>query len=45
MEKKLDIKHIKEEMNKLIELDHDPNKRSLNLIIFGIKKQEDDTLE
>jgi hypothetical protein len=45
MEKKLDIKHIKEEMNKLIELDHDPNKRSLNLIIFGIKKQEEDTLE
>ena len=46
MENKLDIKPIKEEMNKLIELDHDPNKRSLNPIIFGIKKQqEEDTLE
>ena len=45
MENKLDIKPIKEEMNKLIELDHERNKRSLNLIIFGIKEQqEDDTL-
>jgi hypothetical protein len=45
MEKKLDIKPIKEEMNKLIELDHERNKRALNLIIFGIKKQqEEDTL-
>jgi hypothetical protein len=34
MENKLDIKPIKEEMNKLIELDHEHNKRSLNLIIF-----------
>jgi hypothetical protein len=32
-------------MNKLIELDHERNKRSLNLIIFGIKEQqEEDTL-
>ena len=32
-------------MNKLIELDHELNKISLNLIIFGIKKQqEEDTL-
>ena len=35
MENKLDIKLIKEEMNKLIELER--NKKSLNLIIFGIK--------
>ena len=41
----MDIKPIKEEMNKLIELDHERNKRSLNLIIFGIKEQqEEDTL-
>jgi hypothetical protein len=46
MEKKLDIKPIKEEMNKLIELDHERNKIALNLIIFGIKEQqEEDTLE
>jgi hypothetical protein len=45
MENKLDIKGIKEEMNKLIKLDHDHNKRALNLIIFGIKEQqEEDTL-
>jgi poly-D-alanine transfer protein DltD len=45
MENKLDIKPIKEEMNKLIELDHERNKRALNLIIFGIKEQqEQDTL-
>jgi hypothetical protein len=37
MENKLDIKPIKEEMNKLIELDHEHKKRTLNLIIFGIK--------
>jgi hypothetical protein len=44
MENKLDIKPIKEEMNKLIELDHERNKRALNLIIFGIKeKQKEDT--
>jgi hypothetical protein len=46
MEKKMDIKLIKEEMNKLIELDHEHNKRALNLIIFGIKEQQkEDTLE
>ena len=32
---KLDIKPIKEEMKKLIELDHERNKRTLNPIIFG----------
>ena len=31
---KLDIKPIKEEMKKLIELDHERNKRALNLIIL-----------
>jgi hypothetical protein len=40
MENKLDIKPIKEEMNKLIELDHEHKKRALNLIIFGIKEQQ-----
>jgi hypothetical protein len=45
MENKLDIKPIKEKMNKLIELNHERNKRALNLIIFGIKEQqEEDTL-
>jgi hypothetical protein len=45
LENKSDIKPIKEEMNKLIELDHERNKRSLNLIIFCIKEQqEEDTL-
>jgi hypothetical protein len=45
LENKLDIKPIKEEMNKLIELHHEHNKRALNLMIFGIKEQqEDDTL-
>ena len=45
LENKSDIKPIKEEMNKLIELDHEHNKRALNLIIFGIKEQqEEDTL-
>ena len=42
MEDKLDVKPIKEEMNKLIELDHESNKRALNLIIFGIKEQEEE---
>jgi hypothetical protein len=37
MENKLDIKPIKDEMNKLIKLDHEHNKRALNLIILGIK--------
>jgi hypothetical protein len=45
LENKLDIKPIKEEMNKLIELDHEHNKKALNLIIFCIKEQEEeDTL-
>jgi hypothetical protein len=37
MEHKLDIKPIKEEMNKIIKLDYGPNKITLNLIIFVIK--------
>jgi len=45
LENKLDIKPIKEKMNELIKLDHEHNKRALNLIIFGIKEQqEEDTL-
>jgi hypothetical protein len=44
MENKLDIKPIKEEMNKLIELDHESNKRSLNLINFGIKEQQEEDM-
>jgi hypothetical protein len=45
MENKLDIKPNKEEMNKLIKLDHERNKRASNLKIFGIKEQqEEDTL-
>ena len=33
-------------MNKLIELDHDHHKRAMNLIIYGIKEQNDEaTLE
>jgi len=42
---KLDIKPIKDEMKKLIELDHERNKKALNLIIFGLKEEVDeDTL-
>ena len=42
---KLDIKPIKEEMKKLRELDHECNKRALNLIIFSLKEEVDeDTL-
>ena len=42
---KLDIKPIKDEMKKLIELDHEHNKRALNLIIFCLKEEvEEDTL-
>jgi len=42
---KLDIKPIKDEMKKLIELDHEHNKRALNLIIFDLKEEVDeDTL-
>ena len=41
---KLDIKPIKEEMKKMIELDHECNKRALNLVIFGLKDEvEEDT--
>ena len=38
---KLDIKPIKEEMKKLIELNHERNKRALNLIILGLKEEID----
>jgi len=42
---KLDIKPIKYEMKKLIELDHEHNKRALNLIILSLKEEVDkDTL-
>ena len=42
---KLDIKPIKDEMKTLIELDHESNKRALNLIIFSLKEEVDeDTL-
>jgi len=42
---KLDIKPVKDEMKKLIELDQECNKRALNLIIFGFKEEVDkDTL-
>ena len=34
IEGKIDIKPIKEEMNKLIALDHERNKRALNVMIF-----------
>ena len=41
----LDIKPIKEEMKKMIELDHERKKRSLNLIIFTLKEElDEDTL-
>ena len=39
LEGKLDIKPIKKEMNKLIELGHERNKRSLNLTIFYLKEE------
>ena len=42
---KLDIKPIKAEMKKMIELDHERNKRALNLVIFDVKDEvDDDTL-
>ena len=45
VEGNLDIKPIKEEMKKLIELDHERNKRDLNLVIFSVKEEVDeDTL-
>ena len=39
---KLDIKPIKDEMKKLIELDHERDKRALNLIIFCLKEEVDE---
>ena len=45
MASKLYIKIIKEGMKNLIELDHERNKRALNLIIFSLKEEVDeDTL-
>ena len=42
---KLDIKPIKDEMKKIIELDHERNKRALNFIVFSLKEEVDeDTL-
>jgi len=38
----LDIKPIKHEMNKVIELDHELNKRVLNIIIFTLKEEVDE---
>ena len=37
IEGKIDIEPNKEEMNKLKALDHEHNKRALNLIIFPLK--------
>jgi hypothetical protein len=45
LEGKLNIKSIKEEMIKIIELDHDYNKIASNLINFGLKEEGEDTLE
>ena len=39
---KFNIKPIKDEMKKLIKLDHECNKRALNLIIFGLKDEVDE---
>ena len=45
VEGKLDIKPIKDEMKKLIELDHKRNKRAVNLITFDLKEEvKEDTL-
>jgi hypothetical protein len=45
LEGKLDIKPIKEEMNKIIKLDHEHNKRALNHKTFCLKeKKEEDML-
>ena len=45
IEGKIDIKPIKEEMNKLIALAHERNKRALKLIFFCLKEEkEEDTL-
>ena len=40
IEGKIDIKSIKKEMNKLIALNHERNKRYLNLIIFCLKRRQ-----
>jgi len=43
---KIEVKLIKKEMKKPIELDHEHHKRALHLIISGIKEgTDDDTLE
>ena len=36
----MDIKPIKEGMNKLIKLENEHNKRAFNLIILGIKEEQ-----
>ena len=44
-EGKVDIKPIEEDINRILELDHECNKIALNLVIFILKEKEDeDTL-
>ena len=42
VEGKLDIKPIKEEIKKLIELDYERKKMAFNLIIFSLKEEVDE---
>jgi len=35
------MKPIKEDINELIEMEHEHKKMALNLIIFGIKEQQE----
>ena len=44
IESKIYIKHIKEEMKKLVALDHWCSKRDLSLIIFGLKDEEEEDM-
>ena len=44
IEGKIDIKIIKEEMNKLISLEHGNNKRYLKLIIFCLKEEAEEDM-
>ena len=44
IEGKIYINPIKEEMNNLIALDHEHNKRDLNLIIFCLKEEEEEDM-
>lgn len=41
LEGKLNIKPMKEEMNKIEEIHHEDNKRSLYSIIFGLNGEEE----